>query len=207
MMEMESGQQPARFTSRTVVLAERNIDTDRIIPARFLTTTERKGLGRHAFADWRTRADGTFDPAFAFNRDENAGAAILVAGRNFGCGSSREHAPWALTDLGLRAVISCEIADIFRSNALKNGLLPIVLDEVVVDELLARPGIELCIDIAACTLALPDGRAFPFPLDAFARTCLLDGVDTLGYLLRQTAAIDAFERHHPSHDEESAHAC
>jgi len=196
----------AAFSSRTIVLAERNIDTDQIIPARFLTTTERKGLGRHAFADWRTRADGTPDPAFPFNRDENAGAAILVAGRNFGCGSSREHAPWALTDLGLRAVVSSEIADIFRSNALKNGLLPIVLDAAIVDELLARPGIELHIDIQVCTLALPDGRTFAFPLDAFARTCLIDGVDMLGYLLRQQSAIAAHESRSSFH-EEPAHAC
>ena len=202
---MNAHSTPTAFSSRTVVLAERNIDTDQIIPARFLTTTERKGLGRHAFADWRTRADGTPDPAFPFNRYENAGAAILVAGRNFGCGSSREHAPWALTDLGLRAVISSEIADIFRSNALKNGLLPIVLDEAIVDELLARPGIELRIDIQACSLALPDGRVFAFPLDAFARTCLIDGVDMLGYLLRQEGAIAAHESR-SSYREEPAHA-
>ncbi|MBA8884466.1 3-isopropylmalate dehydratase small subunit [Dokdonella fugitiva] len=195
-----------RFASTTVVLPQRNIDTDQIIPARFLTTTERRGLGRHAFADWRTRADGTPNPDFPFADPANAGAAILVAGRNFGCGSSREHAPWALLDLGLRAVVSSEIADIFRSNALKNGLLPIVLDEAIVDELLARPGIELVVDIAARTLTLPDGRAFTFPLDAFAHTCLLEGVDTLGYLLRQDAAISAWESRLPVH-EEPAHAC
>ena len=195
-----------RFSSRTVVLPQRNIDTDQIIPARFLTTTERRGLGRFAFADWRTRMDGSSDPDFPFNQAENADARILVAGRNFGCGSSREHAPWALADLGLRAVVSSEIADIFRSNALKNGLLPIVLEESVVDELLARPGLELAVDVAARTLALPDGRAFAFPLDAFARTCLLEGVDTLGYLLRQDAAIAAFERS-ACHSEEPAHAC
>ncbi len=181
------------LTSRTVVLRERNIDTDQIIPARFLTTTERKGLGRHAFNDWRLLPDGSPNPDFPFNRAGNAGAQILVAGRNFGCGSSREHAPWALTDLGLRAVVSSGIADIFRSNALKNGLLPIVLDEAVVDELLDAPGIELAIDVATRTLALPDGRSFRFPLDAFARTCLLEGVDQLGYLLRQRPAIDLFE--------------
>ncbi|QDA57740.1 3-isopropylmalate dehydratase small subunit [Thermomonas aquatica] len=179
--------------AHTVVLRERNIDTDQIIPARFLTTTERKGLGQHAFNDWRRLPDGTPNPEFPFNRAENAGAQILVAGRNFGCGSSREHAPWALTDLGLRAVVSSEIADIFRSNALKNGLLPIVLDDAVVDELLAQPGIELRIDIAARTLTLPDGRSFEFPLDAFAQTCLLEGVDQLGYLLNQRPAIERFE--------------
>src|SRR3546814_7093610 len=124
-----------QLTSRTVVLRDRNIDTDQIIPARFLTTTQREGLGRFAFNDWRYLADGRPNLDFALNRPENAGAAILVAGHNFGCGSSREHAPWALRDFGLRAVVSSQIADIFRSNALKNGLLPIVLDEPVVDEL------------------------------------------------------------------------
>ncbi|RDZ26187.1 3-isopropylmalate dehydratase small subunit [Lysobacter silvisoli] len=188
----------ATLTSRTVVLRERNIDTDQIIPARYLTTTERRGLGRYAFNDWRTLADGSPNPEFPFNRAENMGARILVAGRNFGCGSSREHAPWALTDLGLRAVISTEIADIFRSNALKNGLLPIVLDADIVDELLERPGIELSIDVASRSVTLPDGRRVQFPLDAFAQTCLLEGVDQLGYLLKQTPAIQRYE--------ESAHA-
>jgi 3-isopropylmalate/(R)-2-methylmalate dehydratase small subunit len=181
------------LTSRTVVLPERNIDTDQIIPARFLTTTERTGLGRHAFHDWRTRADGSPDPDFPFNAAGNAGARILVAGRNFGCGSSREHAPWALLDLGVRAVISAQIADIFRSNALKNGLLPIVLDEAVVDALIAAPGIELHIDVARGEVVHPDGRRFAFTLDAFARTCLLEGVDAFGYLLRQRAAIQRYE--------------
>ena len=182
-----------QLASRTVVLPERNIDTDQIIPARFLTTTQREGLGAHAFHDWRQLSDGSPDPEFPFNRAENAGARILVAGRNFGCGSSREHAPWALLDLGLRAVISSQIADIFRSNALKNGLLPVVLDEAIVDELLAQPGIELAIDIATRTVVLPDGRRFEFPLDAFAQTCLLEGVDQLGYLLTQQPAIQRFE--------------
>ena len=182
------------LTSRTVVLRERNIDTDQIIPARFLTTTERKGLGKHAFNDWRTRDDGSPNPAFPFNRAGNAGAQILVAGRNFGCGSSREHAPWALIDLGLRAVISSEIADIFRSNALKNGLLPIVLDEAIVDELLEQPGVELRIDVAQRSVTLPDGRRAQFPLDAFAQTCLLEGVDQLGFLLKQSPAISQFEQ-------------
>jgi 3-isopropylmalate/(R)-2-methylmalate dehydratase small subunit len=182
-----------RLTSRTIVLRERNIDTDQIIPARFLTTTQRMGLGKHAFSDWRTLPDGSPDPDFPFNQAANAGARILVAGRNFGCGSSREHAPWALTDLGLRAVISSEIADIFRSNALKNGLLPIVLDEAIVNELLDQPGIELDIDVSSRSVTLPDGRRFQFPLDAFAQTCLLEGVDQLGYLLKQHEAIALFE--------------
>jgi 3-isopropylmalate/(R)-2-methylmalate dehydratase small subunit len=183
----------AHIRSRTVCLPERNIDTDRIIPARFLTTTSRKGLGAHAFNDWRYRTDGTPAPDFPLNRPEAEGAQILVAGRNFGCGSSREHAPWALLDVGLRAVISAEIADIFRSNALKNGLLPIVLSGNVVDELLASPGIELQIDVAARSVRLPDGRRFEFPIDSFARTCLLEGVDQLGYLLKQTPAIEQYE--------------
>ena len=180
--------------SRTAVLRERNIDTDQIIPARFLTTTERKGLGRFAFNDWRYLADGSLNPAFELNKPENAGAAILVAGRNFGCGSSREHAPWALTDLGLRAVISSEIADIFRSNSLKNGLLPIVVEQELLDELLEQPGIELRVDVRTRTLHLPDGRSVQFPLDSFAQTCLLEGVDQLGYLLRQIDAIEQFEQ-------------
>ena len=191
-----------RVHSRTVCLPDSNIDTDRIIPARFLTTTSREGLGRHAFNDWRWREDGTPDPDFPLNRPEAAGAEILVAGRNFGCGSSREHAPWALRDFGLRAVISAEIADIFRSNALKNGLLPIVLDAATVDELLANPGIALDIDVAAATVTLPDGRVSAFPIDGFARTCLLEGVDQLGYLLKQIPHIQRYEGNsmeHPSH--------
>lgn len=194
--------------SRSVVLREANIDTDQIIPARFLTTTERKGLGRFAFNDWRYLADGTPNPDFVFNKPENVGAQILVAGRNFGCGSSREHAPWALLDLGLRAVISSEIADIFRSNALKNGLLPVVLDAAAVDELFAKPGIELRIDVVTRRVILPDGRRFEFQLDAFTQTCLLEGVDQLGYLLAQHTAIARFENLHstPHHAMESSHA-
>ena len=191
--EASTTQAVTRVRSRTVCLPDANIDTDRIIPARFLTTTTRTGLGKVAFNDWRYREDGTPDPEFALNRPEAQGAQILVAGRNFGCGSSREHAPWALLDFGLRAVVSAEIADIFRSNSLKNGLLPIVLGAAVVDELLANPGIELDIDVAASTVTLPDGRSFTFPIDGFARTCLLEGVDQLGYLLKQSSAIQSFE--------------
>lgn len=182
-----------QLTSRTVVLRERNIDTDQIIPARFLTTTDRDGLGRFAFNDWRYLADGRPNPDFVLNRPESAEAAILVAGHNFGCGSSREHAPWALLDFGLRAIVSSQIADIFRSNALKNGLLPIVLDEPVVDELIAQPGLELDIDVAARSVTLPDGRRYLFPLDAFAQACLLEGTDQLGYLLQQHADITRYE--------------
>ncbi|HSC06317.1 MAG TPA: 3-isopropylmalate dehydratase small subunit, partial [Steroidobacteraceae bacterium] len=168
--------------SRTAVLSLPNIDTDQIIPARFLTSTTRAGFGRHLFTDWRYRADGSPNPDFVLNRPDAAGCGILVAGRNFGCGSSREHAPWALLDYGFRAVISTEIADIFRSNALKNGLVPVVLDEATHGWLLAHPAAEITIDLEHGTLTLPDGRVATFPLEAFARYCLLNGVDELGYL-------------------------
>jgi len=180
--------------SRTAVLPFENIDTDRIIPARFLTTTERTGLGKSLFNDWRYRADGSEDPEFALNKPEARGCEILVAGRNFGCGSSREHAPWALTDYGIHAVFSSEIADIFRGNALKNGLLAVVLDEADHTYLLDHPGIELKIDIAAQTIELPDGRKIEFPLEPFAKHCLLMGVDQLGFLLQHEAQIAAFEQ-------------
>jgi 3-isopropylmalate/(R)-2-methylmalate dehydratase small subunit len=179
--------------SKSVVLRETNIDTDQIIPARFLSTTERTGLGKHAFNDWRWQADGSPNPSFPFNQPENAGRNILLAGRNFGCGSSREHAPWALTDLGLRAVISSEIADIFRNNSLKNGLLPIVLDEEIVQSLMARPDDELVVDIATRELRAPDGSVFTFPLDSFAQTCLIEGVDEMGYLLARHSDIATYE--------------
>jgi 3-isopropylmalate/(R)-2-methylmalate dehydratase small subunit len=179
--------------SRSVVLPFTNIDTDQIIPARFLTTTTRQGLGQHAFADWRYNATGQPKADFILNRPEAQGCEILVAGRNFGCGSSREHAPWALLDYGLRAVISSEIADIFRSNSLKNGLLPIVVDEPTNAWLLAHPGVELRIELATNTLYLPDGRTVSFPLESFSRYCLLNGVDELGFLLKQQEQITAFE--------------
>lgn len=179
--------------SRTVLLPHENIDTDRIIPARFLTTTTRVGLGRHAFRDWRYRSDGTPDPEFVLNRPEAIGAGILVAGRNFGCGSSREHAPWALMDAGFRAVISSEIADIFRSNALKNGLVAITVAAPEHRFLLRHPGIELRIDVAAGEITLPDGGRFGFSLDAFARHCLVEGIDQLGFLLRHDAIIQSYE--------------
>lgn len=179
--------------SQSVVLRQTNIDTDQIIPARFLSTTERAGLGRNAFNDWRRRADGSPNPAFPFNQPENAGRRILLAGSNFGCGSSREHAPWALTDLGLRAIVSSEIADIFRNNSLKNGLLPVVLAEADVQALMERPDDELTIDVAARELRTPDGRVHTFPLDAFAQTCLLEGVDEMGYLLARQADIEHYE--------------
>ncbi|MBD9434913.1 3-isopropylmalate dehydratase small subunit [Pseudoxanthomonas sp. PXM03] len=179
--------------SKSVVLAQTNIDTDQIIPARFLSTTERAGLGKNAFNDWRWQADGSPNPAFPFNQAENAGRQILLAGRNFGCGSSREHAPWALTDLGLRAIVSSEIADIFRNNSLKNGLVPVVLPEEIVQSLMQRPDDELVVDIASRELRTPDGSVFAFPLDAFAQTCLLEGVDELGYLLARHNDIEHYE--------------
>lgn len=179
--------------SRTVVLPHENIDTDRIIPARFLTTTQREGLGKALFHDWRYRADGSPDPEFVLNQPQARGSEVLVAGCNFGCGSSREHAPWALADFGFRAVLSSEIADIFRGNALKNGLLAVVLSEGEHRWLLDHPGIELTIDVAQGFIELPDGGRFTFALEPFARHCLLSGVDQLGFLLQHDSDISAFE--------------
>ena len=186
------------LTSRTVVLPGTNIDTDQIIPARFLTTTTREGLGKHLFADWRYDAAGVPRPDFVLNTPAAAGCAVLVAGRNIGCGSSREHAPWALTDFGFRAVISTEIADIFRGNSLKNGLLPVVVEQPVHDYLLAHPGSEVTIDLESLTLTLADGRRVPFPLESCARYCLMNGIDELGYLLGKADQIAAFEARHAS---------
>jgi 3-isopropylmalate/(R)-2-methylmalate dehydratase small subunit len=180
--------------SRTVVLPGSNIDTDQIIPARFLTTTTREGLGRSLFADWRYDAQGAPRPDFVLNRPEAEGCRILVAGRNFGCGSSREHAPWALLDYGLQAVISTEIADIFRSNSLKNGFLPVVVDQVTSDWLVANPGVDVTLDVAETTLTLPTGTRVKFPLEDFSRYCLLNGVDELGFLLDRRAQIEAYEQ-------------
>ena len=182
------------LTSRTVVLPATNIDTDQIMPARFLTTTTRAGLGERLFADWRYDERGVPRAEFALNQPEAAGCRILVAGRNFGCGSSREHAAWALVEYGFRAVISTEIADIFRNNALKNGLLPVIVAEPIAQWLIAHPGAELTLSVEHSTLALPDGRSVSFALEAFARHCLLEGLDELGFLLARIGEIDAFER-------------
>ena len=182
-----------RIQSRTAVLPTKDIDTDQIIAARFLTTTSREGLGKSAFYDLRYHSDGTENDAFPLNAPDAKGCEVLVAGRNFGCGSSREHAPWALLDFGLRAVISTEIADIFRNNALKNGFVPVVVDAETHRWLLENPGAEVIIDIADATLTLPDGRCIDFPIDAFARYCLLEGIDQLGYLRQQLPAIEQFE--------------
>jgi 3-isopropylmalate/(R)-2-methylmalate dehydratase small subunit len=191
----------ARFTalsSRVVVLPANDIDTDQIIPARFLKVTDKAGLGQNLFADWRYAADGKPRPDFVLNQPGAAGAAVLLAGDNFGCGSSREHAPWALTGFGFRAVISTSFADIFRSNALKNGLLPVAVDAGTHAALLARlarePGAEVSIDLESQTLTLPGGARATFPVDAFSKTCLLNGVDELGYILGFAERIAEHER-------------
>lgn len=181
------------LSSRTVVLPMVDIDTDQIIPARFLTTTSKDGLGRHLFSYWRFNADGSDNTDFVLNNAESSNCQILVAGNNFGCGSSREHAPWALLDYGIRAVVSTAIADIFRSNSLKNGLLPIEIDDETHAWLLDNPGIELNIDIAESKLTMPDGRTATFVLDNFARHCLLEGIDQLGFLQQHAEQIGNFE--------------
>jgi len=179
--------------AKTVVLPVDNVDTDQIIPARFLKVTSKSGLGANLFTDWRYEKDGSPKADFVLNRPEAAGAQVLVAGDNFGCGSSREHAPWALTDHGIRAVISTTIADIFRNNALKNGLVPVVVDRATHARLLASPGMEVVLDIEKTTLTLDDGTSVSFPIDPFARYCLLNGVDELAFLLGQDAAIQEYE--------------
>ena len=181
-----------RIVARTVVLPQRDVDTDQIIPARYLKTTERTGLGQALFADWRYDKDGKPRPEFPLNQPEAQGAGVLVAGANFGCGSSREHAPWALRDFGFRAVVSSSIADIFRSNALKNGLVPVVLEAEAHQKLLASPGAQVTIDLETRTLAA-DGLTATFPLDPFSRHCLMNGVDELGFLLSRSGDIAAFE--------------
>ncbi len=184
------------LTSRVVVLPVNDIDTDQIIPARFLKAIDKKGMGDHLFADWRYHNDGSPKSDFVLNQPPAAGCQILLAGDNFGCGSSREHAPWALTGFGFRAVISTSFADIFRSNALKNGLLPIVVDEPTQQRLFAmvgeNPNVELTIDLATQTLSFPGG-AVTFPIDRFNKTCLINGVDELGYILGFEQEIAAFE--------------
>lgn len=182
------------ITSRTVVLPVENVDTDQIIPARFLKATSKIGLGQNLFADWRLDAAGQAKADFILNRPEAKGCAILVAGDNFGCGSSREHAPWALHDYGFRVVISTSIADIFRNNSLKNGLVPVVVERAVHEKLLAAPGAMVTVSVEDQTLTLADGTRTQFPIDPFARYCLLSGVDELEFLLAQEPAIAAFEK-------------
>ncbi len=185
------------LTSRVVPLPVNNVDTDQIIPARFLKVTDKNGLGQNLFADWRYLPDGSPNPDFVLNQPQYQGAQILLAGDNFGCGSSREHAPWALTAYGFRAVISTSFADIFRNNSLKNGLLPIVVDEkchaTLLDIVAEMPHREWTVDLAEQTVTLPTGDRFSFEVDPFARTCLLQGVDELGYILSFAENIAAYE--------------
>jgi len=189
-------------TSAAVPMPRNDIDTDQIIPARFLKTINRAGLADQLFCDWRYLGDGTPNPDFVLNRPEMAGRAILVAGDNFGCGSSREHAPWALTAWGIRAVISSSFADIFRNNALKNGLIPVAVppEELMrIGSILeAEPDAELTVDLEASELRLPDGSIISFTIDSFARRMILDGTDELGYILAHEPDLAAYEAAHPA---------
>jgi len=186
------------FESRMVVIPIDNIDTDQIIPARFLKTTSKEGLGDQLFCDWRYDAEGRPRPDFVLNKPESKECKILLGGDNFGCGSSREHAPWALTQYGFRAVISTSFADIFRANALKNALLPIVVPRDIHAELFKNPNQAIKVDLASQKLTLADGRSVEFPIDEFSKHCLLEGIDELGYILQQAPAIAAFEEQHPA---------
>ena len=185
------------FTSRVIPLLTNDIDTDQIIPARFLKATDKSGMGNHLFADWRYNPDGSLNSTFALNNSEYQGSKILLTGNNFGCGSSREHAAWALRGFGIQAVISTSFADIFRANALKNGLLPIIVDaathrrlRVLVEE---TPAMELTVDLATSTVTLPGNEAVQFTIDGFSKACLLNGVDELGYLLNFESRIRDYE--------------
>ncbi len=190
------------FSGRVAALPINDIDTDQIIPARYLKVTDKAGLGQALFSDWRYNADGSPKPDFVLNQPEHQGASVLIGGHNFGCGSSREHAPWALIGAGFQAVVSTYFADIFRNNALKNGLLPIVVDEGTHRQLISLaeedPTTTVSVDLAAQTLTLPDGRAVSFPIDGFSKHCLLNGVDQLGYLLSLDAETAAYEAAHPA---------
>jgi 3-isopropylmalate/(R)-2-methylmalate dehydratase small subunit len=184
------------LTSRVVSLPINDVDTDQIIPARFLKATDKNGMGDNLFADWRYNSDGTPKVDFVLNKAKSQGAQILLAGDNFGCGSSREHAPWALTGFGFRAVISTSFADIFRNNSLKNGLIPIIVDDethqMLFDLVEEVPDVELTVDLESQTLSFPNGSV-TFPIDPFNKTCLLNGVDELGYIMSFEKEIAAFE--------------
>lgn len=188
------------FTGRVVALPNENVDTDQVIPARFLKITDKQALGQYLFNDWRYDAQGNPRPEFVLNQPQAKGAEILLAGNNFGCGSSREHAPWALRGFGFRAVISNSFADIFKNNSLMNGLLPIVVDEAthrdLFDLVAEIPDVKLTVDLATQSIALPGGRAVPFPIDSFSKFCLLNGVDEMGYLLKQDDVISSYEKAH-----------
>lgn len=190
------------FEAKIAALPVENIDTDQIIPARYLKTTNKAGLGEALFSDWRYNADGSPKPDFILNRPEAHGAQVLIAGNNFGCGSSREHAPWALTGYGFKAVVSTFFADIFKSNALKNGLLPIVVDEDTLYQLFSLfeedPTTTVTVDLPNQALILPGGQTVPFPIDPFAKHCLIHGVDQMGFLLNEDEAISAYEVNHPA---------
>jgi 3-isopropylmalate/(R)-2-methylmalate dehydratase small subunit len=190
-------QKDTPFASKIVSIPNDHIDTDQIIPARFLKVTDKNGLGDNLFADWRYNADGTPKPDFVLNQPEMKGRQILLAGDNFGCGSSREHAPWALAGYGFRAVISTSFADIFRNNSLKNGLLPIIVDGDTHAQLLSLveedPDTELAVDLSTQTVTLPDGRQVQFPIDGFSKACLLNGVDEVGYVQNMEDKIQAYE--------------
>lgn len=187
-----------KVTSKVAVLPVNDVDTDQIIPARFLKVIDKQGLGKHAFSDWRYLADGSPNPDFVLNRPSAQGSEILLAGDNFGCGSSREHAPWALLGWGLKAVISTSFADIFRNNSLKNGLLPVEVDAEtharLLDLVQRQPGAELTIDLTTRTLTGPEGLRTSFPIDSFSQHCLLQGIDQLGYIMSFQDRIEAFER-------------
>lgn len=189
------------LASTYVVLPADNVDTDQIIPARFLKVIDKRGLGQNVFADWRLRPDGTPNPDFPLNRPDAEGAHILVAGVNFGCGSSREHAPWALVGWGLRAIVAPSFADIFRQNAMKNGLLPVEVDAVVHSRIVEARHVDakvrLTVDLPAQTLTLSGGPSAHFDIDPFAKECLVHGVDELGYLLDRAADIERYEAKHP----------
>jgi 3-isopropylmalate/(R)-2-methylmalate dehydratase small subunit len=190
------------FRGRLAPLPINDIDTDQIIPARFLKTTDKAGLGTSAFSDWRYNGDGTPKADFVLNQPQYQNATVLIGGHNFGCGSSREHAPWALIGAGFQAVISTYFADIFSNNSLKNGLLPVVVDEETHHQLVSLaeedPNTEIVIDLATQTVTLPDGRAVTFPIDQFSKECLLNGVDQLGYLQLLDAQIAAYEAANPA---------
>jgi len=189
------------LTGSMVAIPTENVDTDQIIPARFLKVTDKNGLGDNLFFDWRYHADGSPKEDFVLNTDQGKKAQILVAGDNFGCGSSREHAPWALMGYGFRAVISTSFADIFRNNSLKLGLLPIIVDEQTHLQLMSlieeEPDSQITVDLESQTVQLPDGRQVQFPIDTFSKTCILNGVDQLGYLQTHSPAVEAYESTHP----------
>jgi 3-isopropylmalate/(R)-2-methylmalate dehydratase small subunit len=186
------------FSSKVILLPVNDIDTDQIIPARFLKVTDKAGLGANLFSNWRYLADGSPNPQFVLNQIQSQGAQIILAGNNFGCGSSREHAPWALLGYGIRAVISTSFADIFRNNSLKNGMLPIQVEadvhKVLIEYLSNHPDASLSVNLEKQEISIPDLPPFPFPVDGFSKTCLLQGVDELGYLLDMDGIIAAYEQ-------------